>query len=705
MRTGGNITLNAGLTTTNTTTGNITLTGNVSGAGNIAVASGLTLNLNQTGSSLYSGCISGSSSQLQLLGNGSLTFTGVSTYTGATTINNGTLTLGNSSSLGTLATSSLLNNGTLIYDSNQDQTIGYNISGTGALRVVGESRTVLGAYLTTSAQQVATNATVADVLSRIALSTTGGANIISGNAGIFDVSYNSTANTGTFQAQIYDGTYTKFIFVKLAQSGSNVTAVAYQGDGTNCTGYLLGSSLGSDFTKTSFTGSLGLATNSAANGYGLSSLSMASKTIFTGTNTYSGATTIANTSVSITGGTAYVNGVMQIGNGSTSGSMSSAQITNNGILIFNRSDAVSYAGNISGAGSLTQNGSGSVSLTGINTYTGNTNVNCGTLSVDAGTFGGSNSYGANLSIASGANFIWNGSANETLSCISGAGTFNASSSSGALIINGTQLFSGAYNFAQTVNITGGSNSGASGLGNANAININNGGIVNLTGGANSFMGYTVNATSTLLTINAGGLLAANQSSGSYAFHLGRINMNGGTIAGASTSTNGLFNLDQTINVTANSNITATNMSTTMTGGTVFNISSGATLNISGTLINASASNDNGLVLKGAGTLLLTGSNSYAGTTNITSGTLQVGNGSTTGTLGTGNISVNNGTLAFNYSAGSYTIGNTSSTAYITLNNATVNVSSGNVTLAGYSSTSGTAVGASTMNTAVNLSGK
>lgn len=62
-------------------------------------------------------------------------------------------------------------------------------------------------------------------------------------------------------------------------------------------------------------------------------------------------------------------------------------------------------------------------------------------------------------------------------------------------------------------------------------------------------------------------------------------------------------------------------------------------------------------------------------------------------MGVGNLTVNNATLAFNYSAGSYTVGNATSNAYITLNNATVNVAGGNVTLAGTTTTAGTSVSA------------
>ena len=46
---------------------------------------------------------------------------------------------------------------------------------------------------------------------------------------------------------------------------------------------------------------------------------------------------------------------------------------------------------------------------------------------------------------------------------------------------------------------------------------------------------------------------------------------------------------------------------------------------------------------GTGTTILAADNTYTGPTTIASGTLQVGNGGTTGTLGSGPL-VNNGTL-------------------------------------------------------------
>jgi autotransporter-associated beta strand protein len=93
-----------------------------------------------------------------------------------------------------------------------------------------------------------------------------------------------------------------------------------------------------------------------------------------------------------------------------------------------------------------------------------------------------------------------------------------------------------------------------------------------------------------------------------------------------------------------------------TGGTIGSISSTSAITDNGSLIinrsdaltlSQNISGSGSLTQAGSGTTTLLGANSY-GATNISAGTLQIGNGGTTGTLGTGAV-VNNGTLKLNRS--------------------------------------------------------
>ena len=68
-----------------------------------------------------------------------------------------------------------------------------------------------------------------------------------------------------------------------------------------------------------------------------------------------------------------------MGNATATGSIV-GNITDNAVLQFNRTDtALNLAGNISGTGSVVQAGTGTVTLSGINTYSGVTTVSAGTL--------------------------------------------------------------------------------------------------------------------------------------------------------------------------------------------------------------------------------------------------------------------------------------------------------------------------------------
>src|SRR5262245_12084867 len=110
----------------------------------------------------------------------------------------------------------------------------------------------------------------------------------------------------------------------------------------------------------------------------------------TGNNTYTGTTTNS-------GG-----GVLMIGNGGTSGSIV-GNIVNNAQLTFNRSDNLTYGGQISGFGAVTKIGAGTLTLTGNSTHLGGTFVSGGRLLVNGsvgsvfvaagGTLGGTGTVG------------------------------------------------------------------------------------------------------------------------------------------------------------------------------------------------------------------------------------------------------------------------------------------------------------------------
>ena len=61
----------------------------------------------------------------------------------------------------------------------------------------------------------------------------------------------------------------------------------------------------------------------------------------------------------------------------------------NGSLVFNHGDAVTFSPLVSGNGSLTQSGTGILTLLGSNTYSGPTTISAGTLQVGNGGSGSS----------------------------------------------------------------------------------------------------------------------------------------------------------------------------------------------------------------------------------------------------------------------------------------------------------------------------
>lgn len=140
---------------------------------------------------------------------------------------------------------------------------------------------------------------------------------------------------------------------------SNSGSVAFTGSGARTL------ELGGSFAGTNVFASV--VGNGSGGATSLNKTSATCTWALTGTNTYTGTTTISE-------------GILQIGNGSTTGAIANAStVANSGTLTFNRSNDYPYTGVISGAGAIIKEGAGKVTLSGNLTHSGVTTINNGTL--------------------------------------------------------------------------------------------------------------------------------------------------------------------------------------------------------------------------------------------------------------------------------------------------------------------------------------
>ncbi len=168
----------------------------------------------------------------------------------------------------------------------------------------------------------------------------------------------------------------------------------------------------------------------------------------TGTNTYTGGTTINE-------------GTLQIGNGGKTGSIT-GDVTDDGTLVFDRSDDVTFTGEIDGTGSLVKKGAGTLVLTAVNTYAGGTEIKAGTLQIGDGSVSSSpfvHSPGSgDVSIASGATLLLDADEEKgtTAHLINGFG--NTISGKGDIVVAGTAweaLDGVSKNFSGTTTVKSG----------------------------------------------------------------------------------------------------------------------------------------------------------------------------------------------------------------------------------------------------------
>ena len=398
-----------------------------------------------------------------------------------------------------------------------------------------------------------------------------------------------------------------------------------------------GAAIGLDTTAGDRTYAITLS-NSPQGALGLSKLG-ANTLILTASNTYTGATTIAS-------------GTLQVGDGISEASIASTSgITNNGALAYTVLGSQSLSGAISGTGSVTKIGAGTLDLHTSNPFSGGLVIKQGTVST---TYGYSQGLGSGT-ITLGDTF---GSANATLFVNpGGSGTTTYTNpivvqagSTGALALsttNASVTFSGpvALNHDLTVACLYQRNLTLAGTITGDNTLVFQGynmfAAVSLTGSnGNSFTGNSV--------VNSGNLAFGNHSLGDGS---GTITLAGGILNFLPGNTQDIGSRLRTSGATA--------LQLVVNGNDVI---------FGSPLTDASLTK--GLTVAGGGSLTLTGSNTYTGTTTIGSpslgsgvnvvGSLKLaasgasilsGNALTTSTAGTFDLNGNSQTLGLLNNAG------------------------------------------------------
>ncbi|MFN0076617.1 MAG: autotransporter-associated beta strand repeat-containing protein [Prosthecobacter sp.] len=584
-------------------------------------------------------------------GSGTLTFTAVNTYTGATTVSGGTLAVGA---------------GGLISDSSAVKVTGagatYDMSGiTPASDTVGSIASVAGSFILLGGKQLIAGGDGTDTTLAGSISGTLGA-LTKVGAGTLTV---TGATTYTGATTVNGGTL-------VINGGSNdslggTTHVVIGAAGTLDLG---------GFSQTT-TGTFSMADGATLR----NGTFITNNGDVAGNNKYTGSLTLG------TGGAFQSNQRLLLANGGTASLTISAASTGSMTFGGDSGGGQNYVGVGGGAATLTVNG-GSVNFTNATGGNGwmnigsNSNASNGSLVVDGGNVNvgtvlkvggvfnsdaGTNATSA-LSIANGTVTVGGGDVgtnNGVLFMNGGNGNAVANTGNATLtvgtagVLNVKQIQAGEGG-TMTINLDGGTikagadsttflqaatgltvkvqNGGATFDTNGNSITVaaalvadgsggltkSGAGTLTLTG-ANSYTGGTILNQGTL-SIGTGGTLGA--TTGTLA-----VNNTNSTAAG----TNAILNLATAVDTTVGSLSGTVATPTSGTNTATINTQTGRNFTVNQTTAGTYAG-----VIAGAGNLTLgssstnaltlSGTHTYTGTTTISAGTLQLGNGGTTGSI-------------------------------------------------------------------------
>lgn len=386
-------------------------------------------------------------------------------------------------------------------------------------------------------------------------------------------------------------------------------------------------------------GSNPLTLGGVLSGNGSVSLTGTGSLTLNGTNTYTGGTSLSSGALIAGNNSAFGSGVVQVSGSSAVLDANGPRALTNQIavgggstLTLGGSAPLSLAGQVTGSGNVVKQGAQTVTLTGVNTFSGSMNIAAGTLALSgAGT----------LQVAG------------TALTLSGAGaTLDISNANGDRTIAGLSGVANTQILLGTHNLTlGNSASGTF----AGAIS-GSGGIIKANGDTQTFSGSNTYTGGT--TINAGGIAIG---AGGTLASTGSV-----SLLGAGTS----FDISQAGTQTIGALSGVANSTVSLGAGTLtFGDANNETFG------GAFTGTGGGIVKQGAGTVTLTGASTATGTVNVAAGTLALQGGSVANTAGL-TLSGNTATLDVS-SAGSQTFGALSGVAGSTLRIGTQTVTVGN----------------------------
>ncbi|KDC22341.1 autotransporter outer membrane beta-barrel domain-containing protein [Bordetella bronchiseptica] len=365
----------------------------------------------------------------------------------------------------------------------------------------------------------------------------------------------------------------------------------------------------------------------------------------------------------------------------TTSAMAAIESNGSGVAAFSQQTDGTYAGVLSGGGNFAKEGAGSLTLTGVNTYTGALQLKEGKLIVSAAeNLGAANSRlefdggtlnttsdmtsarratidagGGMFEVASGTTLNWTG-------LMLGNGTL-VKEGAGTLALSGFNSHGGTVVNAGTVQISNdyGLGNGALTLNNSRlastadiyteaAATVNGNGTFDTANGTTLQWMGDIGGTGALVKTGAGTLLLGGDS-----LYAGGTVVNAGTVQVFKDASLGGGALTLNNASLASLDSFSTARAATLTGNATFDTAVGTTLGWTGDIGGAGA-----LVKTGAGTLVLGGDNQYAGGTTVDAGAVQVSRDANLGAAA-GAVTLNNARLA---STGTFS---TSRTATLTGN--------------------------------------